>query len=88
MMDGTAYRKKLIDVLGSDHAWVLADREPTPEVVCALVEGLVLRIEVLRDQLKAEQRSRETAEERIGRMEANALSDRLMRIMERANPVA
>jgi hypothetical protein len=88
MMDGTAYRQRLVEILGSDRAWILANREPTPEVVCALVEGLVLRIDTLADQLRAEQRRREQAEETIQRMENNELSDRLVRIMERADAVA
>jgi len=40
MMDGTEYRKRLVVALGTDHAFLLANREPTPEVVCALAEAL------------------------------------------------
>jgi hypothetical protein len=86
MMDGTEYRKRLVVALGTDHAYLLVNREPTPEVVCALVESLALCIEVLTDRLRAADRTVVGLEERIVRMEQNALSDRQMRIMERATP--
>lgn len=86
MMDGMAYRNCLVESLRTEHAYLLANREPTPEVVCALVQALALKIEVLEDRLRTAERARLEAEEMIQRMKQNALVDRMQRVMERANP--